>query len=65
MKFTAYFTTDASVAVSIEADSVDDAQEKADEFDDFPSLCAQCSGWGQRLGIDLGDWEQDGDVMPS
>lgn len=63
MKFTAYFTTGASIAVSIEADTAEEAQDKADDFDDFPSLCAQCSGWGRDVGIDLGDWEQDGEVQ--
>ncbi|WP_107768493.1 hypothetical protein [Nocardioides terrigena] len=62
-EFIAYYTTAASVAVTLEADTADEAQEKADEFNDFPGLCAQCSGWGQRLGVELSDvWEQDGEV---
>jgi excinuclease UvrABC ATPase subunit len=62
-EYLAYFTTTASVAVRIDADSPEEAQEKADDFNDFPGLCAHCSGWGQRLGIELSDvWEQDGEV---
>jgi len=65
MKFTVYFSTTASTAIEIEADSAEEAQEKADEIQDFPSICAQCSGWGSDHNLDLSDvWEQDGEVVP-
>lgn len=30
-------------------------------YEDTPSICAQCSGWGQQYSMDLGDWEPDED----
>lgn len=61
-EYIGYFSTGASVAVVIEADSLEEAEEKFEEFDDLPTLCASCSGWGQKPGITLGDWEPDGSV---
>lgn len=58
--YNVYFITTASTSTTVEADSPEEAQEKADKFRDFPTICAQCSGWGGRQSLDLGDWEQDG-----
>lgn len=57
-KYRVNFTTVASAGIKIEADSADEAIEKADEIG-IPGLCAQCSGWGREIGIDLGEWEPD------
>ncbi len=46
----------ASTIVYVEADSPDEAREMAQEF---PSICARCSGWGSSendTGIEIGDW---------
>lgn len=49
----------ASAEIEVEADSLDEAIEAAYQ-EGVPSICAQCSGWGQKTGIDLsGDWEAD------
>lgn len=53
------YTTTASTVVTIEADSPEEAREIADDQFDGPTLCAQCSGWGGRQNLDIGDWEQD------
>lgn len=44
------------------AEDMDDEEvirEIAYEQFDYPQPCAQCAGWGQKSGIDLGDWELD------
>ncbi len=47
----------ASTYIEVEADDREAAVEAA--IDKAPSgLCAQCSGWGQEVGIEMaGDWE--------
>lgn len=59
--YTLYFTTNASSAVTVEADDLESAIEKA--YDRLPyNVCAQCAGAGYsaEAGIDLaGDWELD------
>lgn len=58
--YSVIFTTGASSVVTVEADSPEEARELADEQFDPPTLCAQCSGWGQDSNLELGDeWEQD------
>jgi hypothetical protein len=58
-KYRVYFTTTASSVVEIEAEDRDAAVDAA--YDELPSsLCSSCSGWGQRVGIDLGgEWQAD------
>ncbi len=60
-KFRVYYTTTASSFIEVEADDADEARVVADDEWFRPSICAQCSGWGQSdAGIELGDdWEQD------
>lgn len=53
------FTTGASTVIEVEADSVEEARQLADEQFDPPTICAQCSGWGNDQNLELGDWEQD------
>lgn len=60
MRYRVYYTTTASTAIEVEADSPEDARVVADEEFDSPTICAQCSGWGSDGWIELGDdWEQD------
>ncbi|RNL64394.1 hypothetical protein EFK50_07675 [Nocardioides marmoriginsengisoli] len=57
-KYVIYLTTEASIAIEVEADSLEEAQDAA--FDELPSgVCAQCSGWGSAWSLDLGDFEVD------
>jgi hypothetical protein len=59
--YTFYFTTTASTSVTVEADNLDDAIDKAYGELGHPSVCAQCSGmFSDAPGIDIGgDWELD------
>jgi hypothetical protein len=44
-----------SLSIEVEADSEEAAVEEA--FDEAPrEMCAQCGGWGQKWGIDEGEW---------
>ena len=55
-----YFTSTAGSAVTIEAESLEDAIDQA--YDQLPhSLCAYCSGWNsEHPGVELNDvWELD------
>jgi len=38
------------LTIDVEADDEEQAQEKA--WDNAPSLCAQCTGWGREYSID-------------
>lgn len=51
--------TGASSVIEVEADDEESAEMLA--HDEAPFVCAQCSGWGQRAGIEIGDWET-GDI---
>jgi len=62
-KYRVYLETGASVAVTVEVDdglNEDDAREAAIEeaFASVPSdVCGQCSGWGTKWSLDIGEWE--------
>lgn len=58
-KYRLFFSQTAGAYATVEADSLDDAIERA--YDELPSgVCAQCSGWGRNSGISLdGDWILD------
>jgi hypothetical protein len=45
----------ASYFIEVEAEDEDAAVEAA--YEEAPGICAQCSGWGQQYGMDLGEWE--------
>jgi hypothetical protein len=62
-EYVVYFRTVASTAVRVEADDEDEAVEAA--FEELPHLCAQCSGWGQRAGVELGDWQTLDEPWPA
>ena len=55
-KYSVDFETSVSVTITVEADDEDAAIDKA--YDEIPSsVCAQCSGWGQKWSLDLGEFE--------
>lgn len=59
-KYRQWFSTGASGYVEVEADSPEEAEAKIEqETGDPGSVCAQCSGWGQEKGIEVGEWEVD------
>lgn len=56
-KFTVYLKTNAETSVTVEAEDKDEAEEKALN-QDMPYICAQCSGWGQKRWLSIGDvWD--------
>lgn len=56
-KYTVYLETRASTAIDVEADGKEEAYELALAAG-MPTICAQCSGWGQKHNLELGDeWE--------
>ena len=56
-----HYETTASTYIDVEADSEEEAQEKAYEEFHNPEPCAHCAGaWrheGEPGGIELGEWE--------
>lgn len=59
-KYRVSLHTVASQTVTVEAGDEDQAAELAYE-EGTSSVCAQCSGWGQKWSLDLGDFEIDDD----
>jgi hypothetical protein len=64
-KYTAYFTTTASMTLVAEVPD-DVAAEGPEEISEWimsnsrsATLCAQCSGWGQPYSLDLAEWEPE------
>ena len=62
-EYVVYFRTVASTAIRVEADSEEDAIAEA--YEHVPNLCAQCSGWGQRAGVELGEWSTIDEDWPA
>lgn len=61
-KYRVNMQTIASTSIEIEVpDDVTDLEEiteRAFNEANFPTLCAQCSGWGKDYSLDLGDeWD--------
>jgi hypothetical protein len=55
-KFRVNLLKTVSYTIEVEADDEDAAIDAA--YDQAPSVCAQCSGWGQDWGYDDGnDWQ--------
>lgn len=50
------------LTIEVEADDESDAIGLA--FDGAPGLCAHCSGWGQRWGVDEGEWAMASEFNP-
>lgn len=48
MQATAYY------AIEVEAEDEDSAVDAA--YAEAPDICAQCSGWGQKYSMELGEW---------
>lgn len=67
-KYRVYLSTVVSLSATVDVpDDVDEdeARETAvnEALDMAPTgLCAQCSGWGQPWGLDLGEWEVEKDL---
>jgi hypothetical protein len=58
-KYIVWFTTVASTSISVEAENKEAAIDAAYECE-FPTICAQCSGWGRDFNLELGDeWTPD------
>ena len=56
-KYRVHLQTIAMTTVEVEADSKDEAFDKALDGD-MPTICAQCSGWGRDTNLELGDqWD--------
>lgn len=56
-KYRVHLRTIAMTMVEVEADSKDDAYDKALDAG-MPQICAQCSGWGSDTNLELGDqWD--------
>ncbi len=55
------YTSGAFLSIAVEADNEEDAIDKA--YEEVPSgVCAQCSGWGEKWSLDVGD---DWELLPS
>lgn len=58
-KYAVHFTGTASTTVEVEADSKEEAEEKA--YDALPAgICAQCSGWRQTWSQ---EWPDDMEIV--
>lgn len=53
-EFRVHMSAVSSFSVTVEADDYDEAIEKAYE-EHAPNVCAQCSCWGQKWSLDLGE----------
>ena len=62
-EYTVYFRTVASTSIRVQAESEEQAAQEAYEM--LPHLCAQCSGWGQKAGVELGDWSLIDEPWPA
>lgn len=56
-KYRIPMTTYVNTSVEVETDETDPEKivEAAYEQANFPSICAQCSGWGNDQELELGD----------
>lgn len=61
-KYIVDLQTRAFTSITVEADSPEDAYDKALDAR-LPTICAQCSGWGKEsVNLELGDqWDIDPD----
>jgi hypothetical protein len=63
MKATVYMTATASLSIEVEIPDgldPDEAKEQAIEkaYDNLPrGICAQCGGWREKWGREIGEWE--------
>ncbi len=55
------YRTGASLTMYVEAENEEEALDAA--YDAMPGeICAQCSGWGRKYSLDLGEWELEEDA---
>lgn len=57
-KFHVHMNAIVSTTLTVEAEDYNEAIEKAYE-EGTPGLCAQCSGWGQKHSLDLGEFDPE------
>lgn len=55
-----------AAAYDIDPETVDDDViiqflRDGEAYQELPSLCAQCGGWGGQHSMDIGEWELDKD----
>ena len=64
-EYTVHFKSSAFTSVKVEAEDAADAIDKASGAS-MPTLCAQCSGWGNEdAAMEISDvWEADGVTGP-
>lgn len=59
-KYRIPMTTYANTSIEVETDETDPEKiiQAAYEQAEFPTICAQCSGWGRDTELEIGDdWE--------
>lgn len=56
-KYRVYLATGASLIVTVEAESAEQAEDYALDNDQY--ICASCTGWGRAWSLDIGEWEFD------
>lgn len=58
-KYRVTFTGSASATVDVETDETDpEVIAELAYQEDFPTVCAQCSGWGRSYSLEIPDeWE--------
>ena len=65
-EYTAYFNTTASASITadvpgnVAADGPEAISEWIYEHEEFPTLCAHCSGWGKPYSLELAEWDAVG-----
>lgn len=61
-RYRVYLQTVASTVIEVEAEDKNEAYELAVD-QRMPTICGQCSGWGNSQNLELGDvWEGDDDI---
>lgn len=56
-RYAVHLTSNASATLYVEADSKEEAEEKALN-DGVPGICAQCAGYGRENSLEVGDdWD--------
>jgi hypothetical protein len=53
-KYSVSLMTTLSLSITVEAENEEAAREEA--YQEAPGICAQCSGWGRKYGMDIGEW---------
>jgi hypothetical protein len=57
-KYTVLLVSHANATVTVETDETDPERILEAAWENTPSICAQCGGWGRKFSLELGDeWE--------